>query len=278
MMLRPVLVALATFTAFPLGLAAQDSLLLRYHPVAGVKVHRVFQSHTRITGVGAAGEAAGPAREAADLGGVTEVALPGPDGALIVHLAYDSLRARMREGDESWREYEVTALDSLWLQVSLDSRMRVVEATAGGDRPGSGMLLHLLTGAPGMELPGGWLRQGQYWSSRLEFQLGELVGHAPVEAPSALLGMEMDFRLDSLTARDQDTLAYIRYSGALTPTTLRREDGSTHQFAGATMGTLVWSTGWRGWVAAAVRLQVVVSVPERGRLSLETTVRQSVLP
>jgi hypothetical protein len=274
---RPVLVTLALL-ALPHALAAQDSLLLRYHPVAGVKVHRVFQSHTRMTGVGTAGEAAGPVREAAVLGGLTEVALPGPDGALIMHLAYDSLRARLREGEEAWREYEVDTLDSLWLQVSLDDRMRVVEATAGGDRPGSGMLLHLLTGVPGMQLPGGWLREGQYWSARLEFQLSELVGHAPLEAPSALLGVEMDFRLDSVTARDQDTLAYIRFSGALTPTTLRRQDGSTLQFAGATMGTLVWSTGWRGWVAAAARLQVVVGVPERGRLSLETTVRQSVLP
>jgi hypothetical protein len=63
-----------------------------------------------------------------------------------------------------------------------------------------------------------------------------------------------------------------------TPTTLRRQDGSTLQFAGATTGTLVWSTGWGGWVAAAVRMQVVVGVPERGRISLETTMRQSVLP
>lgn len=277
MTLRLALVALA-FLALPQGLAAQDSLLLRYSPVPGVKVHRVFQSHTRITGVGATGEAAGPVREAADLGGMTEVALPGPDGELIMHLAYDSLRARMREGGESWREYEVASLDSLWLQVHLDSLMHVVEATAGGDRPGSGMLVHLLTGLPGMELPRAWLHEGDYWSARLEFPLGELVGHAPVDAPSALLGAETDFRLDSLTARDRDTLAYVRFSGAFTPTTLRREDGSTLQFAGATTGTLVWSTGWRGWVAAAVRLQVVVGVTERGRISLETTVRQSVLP
>lgn len=277
MTLRPVLVALPLL-ALPSALAAQDSLLLRYQPVAGVKVHRVFQSHTRVTGVGAAGEAAGPTREAADLGGITEVALPGPDGSLIVHLAYDSLRARLRHGEDPWREYELASLDSLWLQVSLDPRMRVVEATAGGDRPGSGMLLHLLTGVPGMELPGGWLHQGQYWSSRLEFQLGEVVGHAPIEAPSALLGVETDFRLDSLAARDQDTLAYVRFSGMLTPTTLRRQDGSTLQFAGATTGTLVWSTGWRGWVAAAARLQVVVGIPEQGRLNVETTVRQSVLP
>ncbi len=277
MTLRLGLVAVALI-AFPAGLAAQDSLLLRYRPVPGVKVHRVFQLHTRVMGVGATGEAAGPAREAADLGGMTEVALAGPDGALIMHLVYDSLRARMREGEEAWREYEVGSLDSLWLQVQMDSRMHVVEATAGGDRPGSGMLVHLLTGVPGMELPRGWLREGQYWSSRLEFPLGELVGHAPVETPTALLGAQTDFRLDSLTARAQDTLAYIRFSGAFTPTTLRRPDGNTLQFAGATTGTLVWSSGWRGWVAAAARLQVVVRVPEQGRISLETTVRQSVLP
>lgn len=277
MTLRLTLVA-AVVLAFPVGLAAQDSLLLRYRPVQGVKVHRVFQSHTRITGVAATGEAAGPVREAADLGGMTEVALPGPDGALIMHLAYDSLRARMREGEGAWHEYEVASLDSLWLQVRMDSRMHVVEATAGGDRPGSGMLVHLLTGVPGMQLPEAWLHEGQYWRSRLEFPLGELVGHAPVGAPTALLGAQTDFRLDSLTARAQDTLAYIRFSGAFTPTTLTRPDGSTLQFAGATTGTLVWSSGWRGWVAAAARLQVVVRVPERGRISLETTVRQSVIP
>ncbi len=277
MRLRLTVAALA-FLVFPPGLAAQDSLLLRYRPVPGVKVHRVFQSHTRVTNVGATGETAGPVREAADLGGTTEVALPGPDGALITHLAYDSLRARVRQGGEEWREYEVASLDSLWLQVRLDSRMRLVEATAGGDRLGSAMLVHLLRGLPGMELPRAWLHERNYWSARLEFPLGELVGHAAVDAPSALLGSETDFRLDSLTARDQDTLAYVRFSGMFTPTTLRRQDGSTLQFAGATTGTLVWSTGWRGWVAAAVRMQVVVGVPERGRISLETTMRQSVLP
>lgn len=274
---RVALAALAVLVLPPRA-AAQDSLQLRYHPVPGVKVHRVFQTHTRIVGVGETGDPAGPVREAADLGGMTEVALAGPEGKLIMHLAYDSLRARMREGDEPWSEYEVAPLDTLWLQVHLNDRMQVVDPTAGGDRPGSGMLVHLLTGVPGMELPQGWLREGQYWSSRLEFPLGELVGHAPVQAPSALLAAETDFRLDSLTVRAQDTLAYVRFSGALTPSTLRRPDGSTLRFAGATTGTLVWSTGWRGWVAAAARLQVVIRVPEQGRLSLETTVRQTVLP
>ncbi len=277
MTVRLAVIALAAL-ALPHSLAAQDSLLLRFGPVPGVSVHRVFQSHTRVTDIDAAGEVAGPSREAADLGGMTEVALPGPEGALIVHLAYDSLRARVREGEDPWREYQVAALDSLWIQVRMDSRMHVVEATAGGDRPGSGMLVHLLTGVPGMELPRAWLRPGDYWEARLEYPLGELVGRAPVGAPSAVLGAEMVFRLDSLSARAQDTLAYIRFSGPFTPATLRRQDGATLQFAGATTGSLVWSSGWRGWVSAAVRLQVIVRTPEQGRLSLETTVRQSVLP
>ena len=75
----------------------QDSVRLRFTPVLGAKVHRVFQTHTRmvVPTSGSIGEGVSR-RETVDLGGVVQVVVAGPGGEPVVHLAFDSLRTRLR--------------------------------------------------------------------------------------------------------------------------------------------------------------------------------------
>ena len=161
--------------------AAQDSLRLVFKPVQGVTVHRIFQTHTRmtLTGVDSAGRPAERQREVADLGGMRQVSLTGPGAAQIVHLSYDSLRFRGRAADGPWREVAVPDPEARWIQARMDRHMRLLEITGRGRHPSAGLLVHLLTGVPGLVLPSGWVEAGDRWNAQLEFPLGDVVGGEP---------------------------------------------------------------------------------------------------
>ncbi|NIM52381.1 MAG: hypothetical protein GTN62_13820 [Gemmatimonadales bacterium] len=272
--------------ALPHSAVAQDSLRLQFSPVRGVRIHRVFQAHTRTTvsRVDSAGAMQTSTRETAELGGMTQVALEGPDGGLVVHLTFDSLRARMREGGERWRERQVGQPDSLWIQVRIDRRMRVLGTNAGGDAPGAKLLVPLLTGVPGLVLPEQWVKAGDRWTARLEVPLDAFGGRPPTIAYVPTLAGRTTFAVDSVIARARDTLAYVEFAGAFAPKKVADAHGTALSYSGGVQGALVWSTGWGAWVSAATRLRVVVSMagagatpgPTRGRITVETTIRESV--
>jgi hypothetical protein len=284
MTIRIAAVLLAALT-LPRAAAGQDSLRLAFAPVLGAKVHRLFQTHTRITivGVDTAGAPVARTRDVADLGGMTQVALAGPEGALVLHLAFDSLRARARDGGQPWSEFEVEGADTLWVQAEMNERMQVLEIRGGGD-PGSGLLVHLLTGVPGLTLPGRSVAAGDEWGVRLQFPLDEFLGRSPMSTPSVPLTARATFTVDSIAARAKDTLAFVGFRGAFTPRDVTDEEGARLRYDGVLEGTLVWSTGWGSLVSAVTRTRLQLdaaaqdAVAARRRVTFETTVRQSVSP
>jgi hypothetical protein len=212
--------------------------------------------------------------------------MPQSDKAQVVHLQYDSLRFRARGQSGSWREVVVPDPERRWIQAQVDSHMRLLEIVGGGEQRSAGLLMHLLTGVPGLVLPVGWVHSGDHWNAQLEFPLGDIVGAEPTGLMPDKLRARAAFSVDSVQARPRDTLAYVSFTGSYLPQSLTAADGRTARFAGALRGTLVWSTGWRSVVSAATRSRVQFTVARagtdadepRGQVTLETTIRQAVVP
>lgn len=260
MTLRVAISALAL--AVPLATArGQDSVLLRFEPVYEVPVHHLFQSHTRLVMPDAGGGSAARTRETVDLGGIVQVTLPGPNGDAVVHLAFDSLRTRMREGGEPWREFAWTGLDTLWVQAwpAADLGIRRIE----GDRSAAAaMLVHQLAGVPGLTLPARWVRPGEHWLRMLDVPLSGVVTRGAGALPDESLLARADVRVDSIVARARDTLAYLSLGGVFELQRSAADPGV--RYDGTVAGSLIWSSGWNAWVSGATRVTVRARLRGRG--------------
>lgn len=267
----------------PTLVTAQDSVRLRFEPLYGERVHRVFQRHTRMTTsepVGAGGVMRTRVRETAQLGGMSQLALRGPAGRLVVHLRLDSLRTLVRDDEGPWREYRLSGGDTAWIQLRMDERLRVLGRHAGGDRPGSAMLVQSLTAIPSLVLPREWVRPGDSWNSELVFPIGE----PGDRAPNTTLSSQAAVLIDSVMPRARDTLAFLSVTGTFTPLPLTATDGTPLRVSGGLAGTVVWSTGWRAFVSATTRIRVQIgAVGDEGsedatgaRVMFERTIREQV--
>ncbi len=279
----------------PTGIPAQDSIRLRFAPVFDVQIHRVFQTHTRMTAhvsSGTSGVAGIRVTETANVGGITQTTLRGRGGQPVVHVAFDSLRTLTRNESEPWREYGLSGTDTPWIQVRLDEQMRVLETHASSDRPGAGMLVRSLTGVPTLLLPDRWVQAGDMWTVVLNVPLRESMGPGPIGAgagagaPTAIMTSQARVVIDSVIARTHDTLAYLAVWGAFAPSTLTLADSTTLEVNGGLTSTVVWSTGWRASVSAAPRIRVHIAEAggqQAGQraadvVTLETTIREQVRP
>ncbi len=267
----------------PAGAQAQ-AVRLRYAPVPGTKLTRVFQTYTRmVVRLPAAG--AGKVletREMADLGGTSELVLPGPDGHPVVHVTVDSLRTRERTEGGAWSESRA-ALDSVWFQLDFDARLRLRRANRADRVPEAGALMHLMTGLPGLILPERPLRVGERWSVDMAMPLSAWVMRPSSAEREPPLRGEATLTVDSVVARTRDTLAYLSVEGTIGPDT--PDIATASVYGGGVTGTLVWSTGWHAFVAAATRVRMHVAGPApptaggpRPQVAIETTLRQQVRP
>lgn len=260
-------------------LAAQHSVPLRFAPADGAKLHRLFQSHSRIVvleGFGAT-ERVIASRELADLGGVTQVALRARDGSRVVHLTFDSLRTRAREGNGPWREVVPDSLERVWLQARVNERLEVLSASTGQHLPGTTTLLELVTGVPDLALPDRPVRAGDRWTDDLAIPVAGLGVAAGASAPQTLHTRALVV-VDSLVAREKDTLVYLDVTGSFVSP---GDAEPAAQYTGGVSARLVWSTGWRAFVSGATRVRIRArhTAGEGGTertMVLETTVRQQV--
>ncbi len=231
---------------------AQSSLQLRHKPVLDLRVRTVFQSVTRIDGVGRA-------VEAADLGVMSGVALAGLEGDLVWHLAYDSLIIRRREATGEWNEAAVPSAESVWAQVHMDGRQRVSRVLRDEPVVGITDLVGVLTGMPDLALPEGSLQVGETWSG--ETTAEPLGGVSAVGSVPELRAVTVVSRLtlDSIVVRANDTLGFVSVSGRVQPTaivTINGERPGRLTLSGTLRGNLVWSTGWSLFVSGVRRLSL----------------------
>lgn len=276
--MRATAVVIGALVLGPAGARAQTALTLRFDPAEGATVHRVFQVHSRLTVLD--GDSTW-VRETADLGGVRQVVVRRGETESVVHLTFDSLRVRAGDGTGRWREMAPRDLDALWLQARLDRELRVLAVRSSETRPAGSTLLELVTGLAGMALPAEPVEAGDEWPLETEMPLAEVVFAG--NSTGARLGLPVSgaVAVDSIVPRALDTLAYLSVNAQVEPGPVG-SDGDLVD-TGALSGTLVWSTGWCGFVAAATRVSVRIRRPtgasgsgaQRSML-LETTVRQRV--
>jgi len=254
--IRRMIIVLFLAHFFPSVLVGQGHLLLRYDPPRDVTMHTLFQTVARIETVG------GTVIETADLGSMRSVALELAEGGTVLHLAYDSVRARVRSEGGAWREFEVPGADSVWAQARVDSQMNVSAARSGSRLPEVTGLLDILTGLPDLTLPEQAVRIGGAWlvDSRLPDRAAASVPRDVGELPSMTFSTRLT--LDSTVQRAQDTLAYFTVSGDIRPSSdadLRALQAAELAVSSELEGQLVWSSGWNSFVSGANRVTMEIS-------------------
>jgi hypothetical protein len=240
----------------PAFLVGQGQLLLRYDPVRDAAVHTAFQTVT----MAATGD--GRVIETADLGSMSAIALELAEGGTVLHMAYDSVRARIRSDGGAWREFAVPDADSAWVQASIDEQMRVSGTRSGPRLPAVTGLLDILTGVSDLTLPEYPVRVGGAWmvDSELSERVAVSVPREIGELPS--LTFSIRITLDSTVQRTQDTLGFFAVSGYMTPTSeadVRDLENEGLSVFSEMTGQLVWSTGWSGFVSGVTRVTLEIS-------------------
>ena len=264
-----VTTAVAILLLHPCLGAAQERLRLRFNPPSDVTVHTAFQTVTNVV----TGD--GDVIETADLGSMRAIALELEGGGTVLHLAYDSVLARIRSGGLEWREFDVPGADSVWIQARVDERLRVSATRFGAPLPAVTGLLDILTGIPDLTLPEQPVRVGSAWlvNSELPERVTELVPPHVGELPS--LSFAAQITLDSAVQRAQDTLGYFTVSGYIEPTSaadFRALAAEGLAVSSDINAQLVWSSGWSRFVSGANRVTMEIS---RSRLSTTPIIEQS---
>lgn len=275
-MTRSILLLVSLCAAGP-SAAAGQAIRLEYRAEPGEQVARLFQAHVRVTASDPDGTIR--TREVAKLGSMREQVLSASGGRYALHLRYDSLVVRQREGSGRWQESGVALSDSLWTQLVVDTRLRVQRRVGRGEESEAQLLQHLTTGFPELVLPEEPVRRGSSWD--LQFEWSAAAATAGAAPGAAVLPVQASVVVDSLVPRTEDTLAYVTVRGTITRSRVRTADGGTVSYYGETGGTLVWSTRWGTFVSAATRTSVAALVEageRRSQITIDTTIRQAVVP
>lgn len=278
-MMRRMVAGLTLCLAAAGPASGQQELPLRFSATPGQRVHRLFQVHTRIEA--RAADAAVRTRETARLGAVREQAVTAPATEQVLHVTFDSLLVRQRDGDGPWEEVRVDPVDGLWLQIGLDERLAVHRRVGPAAAAHGALLQHLATGFPGLVLPERPVRPATHWELATELTAAEITGGATPDSATAVLPVHVDVAVDSLVVRAEDTLAYLTLRGSIHVTRRRAADGVVTTYRGEIAGSLVWSSGWNTFVSAATRTALRADVDRPGAstgFTVETTLRQAVVP
>ena len=287
-MIRPAVVALIV-AVIPHAAAGQQTVQLAVLPVPGLEIHRLFQTRTTVAlqrrDVESGAMEPPVFQETAQLGGMRQVIVGGVTGEPVMHLAFDSLISRVRNAGEQWRELRVGGLDTLWVQVDVDRRMRLGDARTVAVNPGQGLLIDLASGVPGLELPTQEIRAGGTWHQDIEMAIGAFAIRT-LEGLGNTVSTRIEFTVDSIVPRTRDTLAYLSFAGMFRAKVQHLDDGGVRRTSGGVRGTLIWSSGWRTIVSESARTQIRVAIhidgmpdsPMRELGIVDTTVQTQVQP
>lgn len=234
----------------PCKATGQETLLLRHDAPSGTVIRTGFETTTVVWAFD------GRRFESADLGIVSAMVLQGLGGKTVIHLAYDSVRTRTRGSDGRWREFAVP-VDSAWVQVSVDERLRVSSRHEGRQLSGVTGLARILTGIPDLELPGVSLREGDSWSSKTVVSV--VPGLRNETVPPVVDGT-VTVVLDSIAVRANDTLGYLSLTGQFPAATFVDVMGPGRVIAsGDVVGNLIWSTSWNAFVSGVSKTRMTVA-------------------
>ncbi|MBI2404163.1 MAG: hypothetical protein HYV20_15790 [Gemmatimonadetes bacterium] len=199
------------------------------------------------------------------LAGVTHRILEAQAGGYVVEVRYDSLKTRARLVGQNWKEDVWFGAAQDATRVTVDARLRPAGGTGGG-LPADPVANGGIASWRGVELPDRPVSPGDTWTVttvyRLPAQLGQLLDIAirdSLIAPATV-------RLDSVTVRPADSLMYFTVLQTLPSATLPAVDAgdsATVELVGSQAASLVWSTGWNGYVSGASQARLVGRLQSR---------------
>jgi hypothetical protein len=203
--------------------------------------------------------------ELSAIAGTTQRLAATQGGRYLIQVTRDSVRGRMRPAGGVWRDLADTARRSRVARVTVDERLAIRGVAAAADEMVEPRALRWARGLVGgyeLVLPEAPVAVGATWNADVTFPLDPAVVPAaeidvdPALAAEAYLTAHATFTADSIVPRGADTLVYATLSGQLAPLTLASPaevSRGSLTVTGALGGTLIWSTGWRAFVAGALR-------------------------
>lgn len=250
-------------------LAAQATYVFRYAPPAGAAVRTLTEVRTVTTFTGFPALPDGATLEEERRMHAHHLVQAEEDGAWVVAATIDSIWSRRRLEEGQWRDVPDSALVGRPAVARLSSQFAVAgfrtAAPTDGEvfRPVGAMVAGL-----DFAFPGEPVAVGQTFSTGGRIHLRVRAAPESGVAVDETVFGDLALTLDSVVVHaGDDTLAYLRFGGALTPRTASQqgESGATAgSFTGAFAGRLVWSRGWNAFVSGVARVRV------EGRVTAET--------
>lgn len=249
------------------GTSGAQEVVLRYRPGRiGTQMKLVVWTDATSTIV--AGEAASEAitLEFSGLTGLTHRLRAVRGDTSVIAVSWDSVRLQMRPLGEPWRELPDSRRTARTAELTVNRLLAITAMDAPGMHPTADrnalQWFRGLAGGYEIVLPEEPVSPGTTWQG---------VIYAPVDPAMvpvselqidpglveiARLAAHVVFTADSVVPRGADTLVVIGLGGPLAPLSLASPaevSAGTVTVTGALSGTLMWSTGWNGFVAGGVR-------------------------
>lgn len=289
-MRRSVRMALMMVVAGAAPLAGQDAYAFRYAPATGAAVRTLTEMRTITTFTGFPALPDGSTLEEERRVYGHHVVQAEDEGGWLVAAEIDSIRGRRRLEAEPWRDLRDSTLVGRTAVARLTSQFAVAgfrtAAPTDGEvfRPVGAMIAGL-----DFAFPGEPVTVGQAFPTGGRIHLRVTASPETGVAVDETVFGDLVLTLDSVVRTGVDTLAYLRFGGALTPRTTSPggEGGAATagSFTGSFAGRLIWSSGWDAFVAGVARVRVegrVTARTARGRVAAnavwDATLRHQVRP
>ena len=267
-MRRPDVIAVCLLALGGSPAAAQSRAILRFVPELGRVTRTLTEVKTATTLVGfpAVPDRATFAEETW-ISATQRVARIGEDGA-VVEVTIDSIRGRVRLGDQLWTDYADSTLIGGAAQAIVSPQFKVVGIRSTGPRDGE-ILQALGAFAAGLDFvfPEGPVMAGETFATGGRLRARIRTDSATGLAIDEVVFGDLALTLDSAVQAGAERLAYLHFQGTLTPRTaaMAGESGDVvTALSGAFAGRLVWSEQWGAFVSGAVRIRVTGRIRAQG--------------
>lgn len=252
--------------AVPQIAAAQEGFVLGFRPAPGTFVHTLYETNTEIMYVGLPVLPDSTPAQASALVSETRRVYAVSDTGYAVGFTYDSVTARHRIG--AWQTLDVPQEPVGPVNVWMDRRLITPPGALPGDT-GAVALMRGLAAALQIALPADPLPVGEVWAAEAIYPYTVNLPGDSLMTITATITAPATGSLDSLVARDTDTLAYLTIQGQFRPRVVPTvfELGGfavPAELWGSFAARLIWSTGWNAFVSGAARglVNVRLEAPE----------------
>jgi len=239
---------------------AQETVTIRYQPTVGRILETRTETHTTTTLTGFPLIPDGSRLEEEMLIGATQRVVGTAAGGLVVEVAVDSVRGRVRPAGGAWHDLAHPPLEAGVARAVVSDQFKVVGIQSQGVSDGD--LLQALGGfVIGLDFafPSDPIAVGATVATggrvRTRVQTDSSTG---LVLDQTMIG-DLEITLDSVVHNPGDVLSYFEFRGEFAPRTksgASERGGPAASYTGAFAGRFIWSAGWNAITAAAVRLRV----------------------